>query len=718
MATVRALLPGLEQVSLSNDWAESRDTVALVLMSVLVGLLCGGAAYAFSWLIDHLTLVFFPYSWLPGFSPLLRGAVILLAPAIGGLIVGPLIQIFASDAKGHGVPSVMRALIERGGKIHPKVAVVKTIASAITLGSGGSAGREGPIVQIGASLGSGVGQIFRVRESQLRALVICGAAGGIAAIFNAPFAGVFYGTEVLLEEFEARAISVIVLTAVTASIVIRALQGNHPAFAVPNYSLLSPLEIGPYIILGILAGLVSVLFILALYTAEDLFHATSLPGWFRPAVGGLAVGIIGLLYPISLLPYPAIFGSTYVPIGLAVVGKVGFGLVIALLFGKLIATALTLGSGGSGGVFGPSLFLGAMLGEGFGMIVNALLPGVTAPAGAYALVGMAAVLGASCHAPITGIMLAFEMVDNYQMILPLMVTTVVAFLITRFLLRESIDTLALARAGISYRGRKEPVPPTPPSALQRISVGTVMSRDVRTVPPAMPLSELARLFNETGHHGFPVVDGNDQLRGMVTVSDLEHAILVKPDDGTGEPPSTVADIMSDNLAIAYPNESLEEALRTMAERNVGRLPVVESDDPSRMAGLLRRQDVIDAFRRTEADQEGSAELHIGAWGGTQFFEIALAPDAPAANQQVRDLASQLPQDTLIAAVRRAYTHQVVLPRGDTRLYPGDVVVVLTRPQCLLIARRLFESPDQPSVTLSTTDGPLGQGVPSPISKQL
>ncbi|HEX5416283.1 MAG TPA: chloride channel protein, partial [Chloroflexota bacterium] len=532
IAAVRGLLPGMDQMSLAGDWAESRETVSLVLLAILVGVLCGFAAFTFAWLINRLTEIFFPFALLGSPGPLVRDGIIVLAPALGGLIVGPLIAVFAREAKGHGVPSVMRALIERGGIIHPNIAVVKTIASAVTLGSGGSAGREGPIVQIGASLGSAVGQVFRVRESQLRTLVICGASGGIAAIFNAPFAGVFYGTEVLLEEFEARAISVIVLTAVTASIVIRALQGNQPAFAVPFYTLVSAWELGPYVVLGILSGLVSVLFIIALYTAEDFFHVMPLPGWVKPALGGLAIGLIGLLYPTTLLPYPAIFSSTYVPIGVAVAGKLGLGVMIALLLGKLIATSLTLGSGGSGGVFGPSLFLGAMLGGAFGIIVNALLPGVTAPPGAYALVGMAAVLGAAGHAPITGIMLAFEMVDNYQMILPLMLTTVVAYLITRFLLSESIDTLALARAGISYRTPK--APPSAPGLLQRTPVGAVMTRDVQTVPPAMPLDDLAQTFNESGHHGFPVVDGNDRLLGIVALSDLEHAILQKASGNPAE----------------------------------------------------------------------------------------------------------------------------------------------------------------------------------------
>jgi CIC family chloride channel protein len=696
LASVRNVLPGMDEMALAADWAESRDTVVLVLLSALVGVLCGFAAFAFTWLIETITTNSFPFTWLPGFSPLDRALVIILAPAVGGLIVGPLIGHFASEARGHGVPAVMRALVERGGVIHPKIALVKTIASAITLGTGGSAGREGPIVQVGASLGSAVGQVTRVRESQLRTLVVCGAAGGIAAIFNAPFAGVFYGTEVLLAEFEARSISAIVLAAVAASIVIRALRGNNPAFAVPNYSLVSPVELGPYLVLGALAGLLSVVFILVLYTAEDGFHALRIPAWVKPALGGLVVGVLGLAYPLTITPYPPIFGSTYVPIGAAVANRIGLGLLVALLGGKLIATALTLGSGGSGGVFGPSLFLGATLGGAFGIVANALLPGLTAPPGAYALVGMAAVLGAAGHAPITGIMLAFEMVDNYQMILPLMVTTVVAFLITRFLARESIDTLALARIGIVYRARPAAPVAAPPGPLQSTTVGDVMTTDLATVSPNLPLAELTRYFNETGHHGFPVVDDQGKLVGIVTLKDLENTILAEPDapapnGASPSQPREVADIMSTDLAFAYPDESLEEALRLMALRNVGRLPVVEPGSPTKLVGILRRSDLIEAFRRQGAPTPlASKLLDIGAWGGTRFIEIVLAPGAPAANQPIRDLAPSLPPDTLIIAVRRARTGQVLLPRGDTIAHPGDVVALLTRPQYDRAARRLFE----------------------------
>lgn len=592
----------MDFLPVTRDWAESRETVELLVLAVFVGLLCGFATAGFTGLIEEVSLVFLPFAWLQDLPPLTRALIIVLAPTVGGLIVGPLLQIFASEARERGVPAVMEAMAERGGVMHPRVAIVETIAAVITLGSGGSAGREGPIVQVGATLGSATGQLFGLGTARLRTLVAGGAAGGIAAIFNAPLAGVFYGTEVLLGEFEARSMSAIVLTAVTASVVIRAIKGNNPAFSVPSYTLISPWELGLDVILGVLAGMVGVAFIVALYAVEDSAHLIRLPVWAKPGLGGLAVGLLGLAYPLSLLPYPAIFGPTYVPIGTAVAGQLGLGVLVALLGGKLLATAFTLGSGGSGGVFGPSLFLGAMLGGAFGTVAHALLPGVTAPAGAYALVGMAAVLGAAGHAPITGIMLAFELVNNYQMILPLMVTTVIAFLVARFLIRESIDTLALVRAGIAYQTHQPA--PHGPGVLRATPVSAVMSRNVATVPPSMSVDDLARRFQQTGHHGFPVVDGEGRLRGIVTLSDLERAILAQAAapslPGTAHTVShRVSEIMSTDLAVAYPDETLEEALRTMATLNVGRLPVVESGNPSRMIGLLRRGDLIEAFRQQE-----------------------------------------------------------------------------------------------------------------------
>jgi len=284
-----------------------------------------------------------------------------------------------------------------------------------------------------------------------------------------------------------------------------------------------------------------------------------------------------------------------------------------------------------------------------------------------------------------------------------MVTTVIAFMITRFLARESIDTLALVRAGVTYRSRV-PTPP-PPSLLQSTTVGEVMSHDYPTVPPALSLDDLARRFNESGHHGFPVVDGENRLLGMVTLSDFENTILQQPTtaNGDGPPvdkaPRRVSDIMSTDLAVAYPTETLEEALHTMALRNVGRLPVVVPGNPERMLGLLRRNDIIAAFRRQNISPPVvTADLHIGAWGGTRFLELALAANAPTVDHAVRDLATMLPRDTLLVAIRRAHHGQVLLPRGDTVLRAGDVVIVVTRPQYERETRKLFESPSRSSVT--------------------
>ena len=280
---------------------------------------------------------------------------ILIIPAIGGLIVGPIIYFFAPEAKGHGVPEVMEAILLRGGAIRPRVAFLKAVASAITIGSGGSVGREGPIIQIGSSIGSMVGQFFRIPSKKLKTLVACGAAAGIAAAFNAPIAGALFAVEIILMDFAVAQFSPIVISSVMATVISRSFEGDFAAFIVPKYQLVSTYEIGFYFILGALSGIVSFLFIKALYLSEDYFdNKLMIPEYLKPALGGLGVGIIALVFP-------QIMGVGYDSINNALYGNMIWYIAIALVFIKILATSLTLGSGGSGGIFAPSLFMGAML---------------------------------------------------------------------------------------------------------------------------------------------------------------------------------------------------------------------------------------------------------------------------------------------------------------------------------------------------------------------
>jgi CIC family chloride channel protein len=311
----------------------------------------------------------------------------VLAPAVGGLLVGPIIYYFARESRGNGVPEVMAAVALRGGVIRPRVVAATAVASAISIGSGGSVGREGPIVQIGSALGSTFGQLLKVPASQLRVIVGCGAAAGLAATFNAPIAGALFAAEIIVGNFAVAQLSPIVISSVVATVVSRFFLGNHPAIEVPAYELVAPFELFPYMAIGLIAGLVALAFMLTLYATEDVFNRIRIPDYLKAGLGGLMVGAIGF-------GFPQVHGVGYTTMGAALTGTLPFALMGILVVAKILATSMTLGSGGAGGIFAPSLFLGAMTGGFFGTLVHGWFPDATASSGAYALVTMGAVVAA------------------------------------------------------------------------------------------------------------------------------------------------------------------------------------------------------------------------------------------------------------------------------------------------------------------------------------
>ncbi len=374
----------------------------MLVLSLLVGAGAGLGAVAFRYMILGFTYAFTghrDYSAAGHASnPLLPGLgiwFVVLAPVVGGLIYGPLVSRFAPEARGHGVPEVMLAVNRLGGRMRPQVPIVKSLASALCIGSGGSVGREGPIVQIGSALGSVLGQLVRVSESQLRLLVACGAAAGISATFNAPIAGVFFALELILRNFDTESFGFVVLSSVTADAIGRAAFGSHPFLTLPGFTFTSPLELVLYAGLGVLAVGVGLTFIRVLYAGEDLADRLWRgPSWLRPAAGGILLGLL-------LLAVPQMYGVGYPVLEHAVGGHYVILALLGLLAAKILATSLTMWIGGSGGVFAPSLFMGAMLGSAYGAVAHQLLPGLAAAAGAYGLVGMGAVFAATARAPIT-----------------------------------------------------------------------------------------------------------------------------------------------------------------------------------------------------------------------------------------------------------------------------------------------------------------------------
>jgi CIC family chloride channel protein len=470
-----------------------------------------------------------------------------------------------------------------------RVAVVKALASAICIGSGGSSGREGPIVQIGASIGSTIGQWFRLPEDWVKLFVACGAAGGISATFNAPIAGIFFAMELILRRFTPRNFILVGLSSITAAAISYAFWGNSPTFTtIPEYTWSSGWELPFYILLGIAAALIAKAFITVLYRSEDLFDAWHFPNYLKPIFGGLAVGLIGFFYP-------QIFGVGYEAMETALLGGFTAGLLIGLCFLKLVATSFTLGSGGSGGIFTPSFFIGAMLGAAFGSGAGALFPTVAPEPGAFGLVGMAAVFAAVAHAPITAILILFEMTRDYPIILPLMLAVITSTQIARRLSPDSIYTLKLRRMGVKIlQGEMDP--------LMFVTIGEVMTSNYPTVSIDMPIMELSRKLENSGHHGFPVTDEEGHFYGMVTISDVEEGLQKE------NPDLTVGDIATRNPVTAYPDQSVHDILLRLGTMDVGRIPVVARDDPLQLLGVLRRHDIIRAYSRAaaKAKQRGLA----------------------------------------------------------------------------------------------------------------
>lgn len=674
------------------DRYQPGEGVVLIATALLVGVLAGLGAVLFRWILEQAATVFF--IWLPAALAQLPAALswfstsgyILLAPVLGALPAGWMIARYAGEAKGHGVPEVMEAVALRGGRIRPVVPVIKYFASALTIGSGGSAGAEGPIVQIGAGLGSGIGQLLRMSDDRIQSLVACGAAGGIAAVFNAPIAGVIFAVEIILGEFSVGNLTAVVLASVTSSIIGRVAFGESPAFAATTYHVVSLWEFPIYAAMGIMAGLAAVFFVRVLYWTEDRFdNARRLPGWLQPAIGAALLGLLALVYgQIPGLAYdriPQVFGVGYETITMALQGGGTIGLLLALLVLKILATSLTLGSGGSGGVFAPSLFVGATLGGACGLLVNQLWPGATAPAGAYALVGMAAVFAGSTHASVTAVVMIFELTGDYRLILPLMLTVVISTLLARNLLRgESIYTLKLSRRGIRIASGRDV------DVMQGVLVQEAMTTRVDTVPTTMTLDQLRSEFARTQHHGFPVVDEAGKLFGIVTVQDATRAL-----EAGVSPATPVEKFAVRKLELAYPDEPMAEALHRLSVRGIGRLPVVSRRNPDQLLGAVRRSDILRAYnialtRRADV-QHKAARIRLRKVDHTEFLELDVAPNSPCVGSQIQDLAGVLPQDAVLVSIRRA-NGEVVIPRGDTMLRAGDRVVAFADEDA---ARQLADS---------------------------
>jgi CIC family chloride channel protein len=637
----------------------------MVVAALFVGVFAGLGAVGFRMLIHFLQGLF--WGEIPLTLEVIRGHPwwwIILAPALGGLLVGPLVYFFAREAKGHGVPEVMEAVALNSGAIRPRVVVVKSLASALSIASGGSVGREGPIVQIGSALGSTLGQWLKVSGRRLRTLVGCGAAAGIAATFNAPIAGALFAVEIILGDFGVTQFSPIVIASVVATVVSRHFLGDVPAFVVPIYELGSPLELVFYLVLGVIAAFAALAFVRTLYGFEDLADRIRIKPWLLTPIGFASVGVIGLWWP-------EVFGVGYEAIEAALRGELALQILVVLFLVKVFATSITIGSGGSGGVFAPSLFLGAMVGGAVGMAAHALFPSVATHPGAYALVGMGAVVAGATHAPITAILIIFELTHDYGLIVPLMGACIISTLITTRVSRENIYTLKLIRRGVNILAGREV------NVLRALNVEDVMVEGALSVRPQTQLGEIIDRVTSEAPDYLYVVDDDGGLTGIIGATEMRGALL---EAHTLRDIVVAADLARDDVPLVTPDQNLDVIMRIFGGKNREELPVVESISSRRFLGTISRGQLLEAYNRELRKRDMVADI-VGGLASAERDAVSLGQ-----GHWMKELSAPgtFQGRTLVELdVRGRHGIQIVLVRRPAGAREEDWVELVPGPQTRL-----------------------------------
>ncbi|NOY52146.1 MAG: chloride channel protein [Deltaproteobacteria bacterium] len=559
------------------------DQTFLVLTSFFVGVVSGLAYIALRKTVDtvHEIIVVRGDQLIGLIHHHWAFLLVPLIPMAGALLLIPLLKLFPNEIGGYGFPNFLEEVNIRGGIIKLRAILLKMLGPALTIGSGGSAGLEGPIAQIGGAIGSNTGQFFKVSGNRMKILIACGTAGGIAATFNAPIAGVFFALEiVLLGDFTLTNFAPIVISSGIATVISRGYFGANPIFQVREYSVVSNWELFLYVVMGVQIGISAVIYIFMFYKTADFFESLRIHPLVKPIIGAFFVGAIGIFYP-------QIMGHGYETINKALRGEIFYGLMILLVLLKMIATSLTLGSGGAGGMFGPALYIGVMIGGGYGGIVHHFFPAHTAPVGAYALVGMGAFLAAVTHAPLTAIFLLFELTQDYRIILPVMFASVIGTLIARALKHDSIDTEALSRRGINLHAGREV------NTLQSVRVEEVMSRKVTKIPEHMPFDMILKVATTSDILYFPVVDGDGLMTGILSFQDLKESLF----EEDLKKFIVARDLAYPNVTTVTPEDHLDFVMEQFGRMDLEVLPVVDYDNRRKILGMISRRDVVTAYNQ-------------------------------------------------------------------------------------------------------------------------
>jgi CIC family chloride channel protein len=554
-------------------------------MSLGVGFLTGIVAWLFIRAIEISQ--FWPAT--PGASHFLGLTVnrfwIVALPAIGGLLCGLVLQYGAKSAKGTGTADIMYALRRKNGHLSASHTFYKALASIFTICSGGAAGPEAPAVAIGAGMGSLAGSLKPMEPEFRRNLVVAGGAAGFAAVFNAPIAGVLFAIEVLLKEFGSQAFAMVILSTVTASVTTHLLMGNRAFVEVPaSYAFNHVWELGYYAILAVVTAIVAKLFVQSYLTAEHYFEEQKkIPVALKPMLGGLLLGLLAL-------GLPSVMGNGHKEIPDLILSENIFPwawkAMLFLLIGKLIGTPLTIGSGGSGGIFVPFLLMGALVGGLCGRLIHMVSPDA-ATTGSYMVVGMGAMFAGITYAPFTAIILLFELTRDYSIILPLMFTVGITYLVALSIDPDSLDSRKLLRRGVRLHETVEL------RALEKYRVEELMSRDVKTIPQTMSLAKITEFIERHPYTGYPVVDQEGKLVGLISYAELHQTFNVPelPENGI-----IAKDIMRASIPTAFPDESVTEAVRRMQTQQVDRIPIIDPTS-EKIIGILTKSNILGIYKK-------------------------------------------------------------------------------------------------------------------------
>ncbi len=576
-----------ESASALGDFTTTWRVIPVSLIAIGIGVLSAFVALALLRLIGLFTNLFFYFRWNSSFvSPANHhlGPFVIFVPVIGAMIIGLMARYGSERIRGHGIPEAIEAILMTGSRIEPKVAVLKPLSAAISIGSGGPFGAEGPIIMTGGAFGSMVAQFLHLTSAERKTLLVAGAAGGMSATFASPVAAALLAVELLLFEWKPRSLIPVALASATAAMMRRYIIGLGPLFSVPAH----PLFIGPKgllgcVLVGLLAGALSALLTISVYAAEDSFGKLPIHWMWWPALGGLAIGIGGWISPRAL-------GVGYDSIGELLRGDMPLRVMLGLFVVKWIIWSVSLGSGTSGGVLAPLLIMGGALGG----VMATVLP--NEGAGFWPLVSMGAILGGTMRSPFTGIIFALELTHDVAVLLPLLVAAIIAHAFTVLTLRRSILTEKVARRGY-HLSREYAVDP-----LEILFVREVMRTNVAVLPANTLLKDLSQSLRSGRRHSqrlYPVVDSTGRLSGVVTSGDLQGYLLAHPAEEGGR---KVADLVRPNPVKAYPDEPLRVLVYRMAETGITRLPVVDRSDPGKLVGIISLKDLLKARARNLEDE--------------------------------------------------------------------------------------------------------------------